>query len=69
MIDAREHDQRVAYGSLGDVVYMLTICPWEVPGVDLESDIDALLALERAYRRDEGVVLTHSNFIIEAEKP
>ena len=67
--DAREHDQRVAYNSLGDIVYMLTISPWEVSGFDLDRDIDALLALERVYRRDEGVVLTHSTFIIEAEKP
>ena len=69
LIDAREHDQRVAYHSLGDIVYMLTISPWEVPNFDLERDIDALLALERHYRRDEGLVLTHSNFVIEAEKP
>ena len=69
LIDAREHDQKVAYDSLGDIVYMLTISPWEVPDFDLERDIDALLALESDCRRDEGVVLTHSNFIIEAEKP
>ena len=69
LIDAQEHDQRVAYHSLGDIVYMLTISPWEVPDFDLERDIDALLALERAYHRGEGLVLTHSNFVIEAEKP
>ena len=69
LIDAREHDQRVAYRSLGDIVYMLTISPWEVPDFDLERDIDALLALESFYRQDEGVVLTHGNFVIEAEKP
>ena len=69
LIDAREHDQQVAYHSLGDIVYMLTISPWEVPDFDLERDIDALLALESSYRQDEGVVLTHSNFVIEAEKP
>ena len=69
LTDAREHDQSVAYHSLGDIVYMLTISPWEVPDFDLERDIDALLALERACRREEGVVLTHSNFVMEAEKP
>ena len=66
---AREHDLSMAYRSLGDVVYMLMAVPWAVPGFDLEQDLDALLALERAFRRDEGVVLTHSHFVIEAEKP
>ena len=69
LTDAREHDQSVAYHSLGDIVYMLTISSWEVPDFDLERDFDALLALERACRREEGVVLTHSNFVLEAEKP
>ncbi len=68
LVDAREHDLRVAMGSLGDVVYMLTAVPWAVPGFDLESDLDALLALERAYGRAEGVVLTQGHFVIEAVK-
>ena len=66
--DAREHDLRVAMESLGDVVYMLTAVPWAVPGFDVERDLDALLALERACGSAEGIVLTQSNFVIEAVK-
>ena len=68
LADAREHDLHVAMGSLGDVVYMLTAVPWAVPGFDVERDVDALLELERAYGRDEGLVLTQSHFVIEAAK-
>ena len=66
---AREHDFSVAYRTLGDVAYMLTTVPWAVPGFELERDLDALLAVERSVRRDEGVVLTHSHFVIEGDKP
>ena len=66
---AREHDLIMAYRSLSDVVYMLMAVPWAVAGFDLEQDLDALLALERDFRRDQGVVLTHSHFGIETEKP
>ena len=66
--DAREHDLSVAMGGLGDVVYMLTAVPWAVPGFDFERDLDALLALERACSRAEGLVWTQSNFLIEAVK-
>ena len=68
LADAREHDLGVAMGGLGDVVYMLTAVPWAVPGFDVERDIDALLALERACSRAEGLVWTQSNFVIEAVK-
>ena len=68
LADAREHDLHVAMGRLGDVVYMLTAVPWAVPGFDVERDVDALLALERACSRDEGLVWTQSNFVIEAVK-
>lgn len=65
---AREHDYSVAYRTLGDVAYMLTAVPWAVPGFDVERDLDALIALEQSHGREQGVVLTHSNFVIEAEK-
>ena len=68
LTDAREHDLRVAMASLGDVVYMLTAVPWTVPGFDVARDLDALLALERACGRAEGIVLTQGNFLIEAVK-
>ena len=65
---AQTHDDHEAYSTLGDVVYMLTITPWTIPGFNVERDINALLALEQGARKEEGIVLTKSRFVIEAEK-
>lgn len=62
-------DSRVAFGTLGDVVYMLLVSPWTIPDLSLERDLDALLALEDACARDEGLVLTESRFLLVATKP
>lgn len=69
IIQARVHSERVAFGSLGDVVYMLLVTPWDVVDFDPAEEIDALLALEDGCRSPQGVVLTEQRFIIEAEKP
>ena len=69
IILAQTHDTEVAYGSLGDIVYLLAATPWTVPGFDLEQDLDALLALERNSSRPEGIVLTEGRYILEAFKP
>ena len=63
---AQTHDAREAFGSLGDVVYWLTVAPWTVPEFDLEQDLDALLALERDFTTEQGIVLKETRFIIEA---
>ncbi len=68
IIQARVHSERVAFGSLGDVVYMLLITPWDVVGFDPATDIDALLALEDGCGSPDGVVLTEQRFIIEATR-
>ena len=47
---------------------MLTAAPWTIPDFNLERDIEALLALERSAKREEGIVLTESRYIIEAYK-
>lgn len=66
---AEEHETRVAYASLGDVVYVLCVAPWEIPGfAPLGKDLDALLEMEQALRTDDGIVLTEDRFLIEAEK-
>ena len=68
--DARAQEWLAAYESLGDLVYMLCIAPWEIPGFDpLGADLEALLALEQALTAPEGLVLTDGYFIIEARKP
>ena len=69
VIRAKDHETPVAYGSLGDVVYLLTAAPWTVPEFDLDHDLDALLALEEGLYRQDRIVLTENRFIIEAQKP
>ena len=67
---AESHDTPVAYHSLGDVVYMMTVVmpQWRKHDFDLEQDLDALLALERGISDEKGIVLTESRFVIEAVK-
>ena len=59
---------KVAYPGLGELVYLLTIAPWEVPGFSLDRDLDALLELESQHLTAKGLVLTESRFLIIAEK-
>jgi len=63
------HSRRAAWATLGDVVFMLLIAPWEIPGFDPERDIDALLALEDACGTADGIVLTEGRYLLVAEKP
>ena len=63
-----ERDYKVVYGSLGDLVFMLLVAPWEIPEFDVERDLDALLALEDACTTDDGLVMTWSRFVIVAER-
>ena len=62
------HDYKVAYGELGDFVFMLAVTPWTVPGFSLERDIDALLALYEGCRTKNGSELTESRYLLIAEK-
>lgn len=63
------HAYRVAYPSLSELVYLLSVMPWVVPDFALDRDLDALLALERACLTEDGLVLTESRFLIVAQKP
>ncbi len=67
-VTARRHDYRVAFETLGDLVAMLLVAPWEVPGFDPEADLDALLALERALITKDGIVLSEGLYILEAAR-
>jgi Methyltransferase domain len=70
VLDARATEWPSAYANLGDFAYMLCIAPWEIPDFDpLGTDLEALLALERALTTADGLVLTEGSFIIEARKP
>ena len=61
-------DGQVAFGSLGDLVYMLLLAPWWLPDFRPERDVDALAALEDALRTDDGIVVTESRYLLVAEK-
>ena len=54
---------------LSDLVFMLLVAPWEAPGFDPERDVDTLIAIEDALRREEGIVLTEPRYLIRAHKP
>lgn len=69
IVRADRHAARVAYGSLGDVVYMLCAAPWEISDFSpLDHDLEALIEMERDLRTDDGIVLTEDRFLIEAQK-
>ena len=70
IVDARTHDTKVAYRGLGDIVFMLCVTPWTIPGFDpLDRDLQALLDLERGLSTEDGLVLTETYFHIGARKP
>ena len=62
-----QHYYKVAYRGLGELVYLLSIAPWEIPEFSLERDLDALLSLESELLSPRGIVLTESQFLIVAE--
>jgi hypothetical protein len=64
-----QHDYRVAYASLGDMVFMLLITPWTIADFDVERDLETLLALEADHTTEDGLIMTWSRFLIVAEKP
>ena len=69
VVDRQQHQQGMAYQHLGEIVYMLIAAPWTIPDFDLETDLDALLEVERTLRRSAGIVLTDRRYIVEARKP
>ncbi|MCH8950306.1 MAG: SAM-dependent methyltransferase [Chloroflexi bacterium] len=65
----QQHEYRVAFPSLSELVFMLTVAPWTIPEFDLDRDVEALLEIESDCQTDDGLVLTESRFLIVAEKP
>jgi SAM-dependent methyltransferase len=59
---------RAAYATLGEVVYMLLMSPWEFESFDPIRDLDALLALEDKHGTPEGIVLTHARYLMIAAR-
>lgn len=65
----RKHERPIIYKSLAEFVVMLCIAPWSVPDFDIETDLDALLDLERLCLTNEGLILTEEHWLITATKP
>jgi len=68
-VESAEHHYRVAYPSLGEIVFMLGVAPWTVPDFDVTKDLDSLLAFEAHCSTAEGLVVTESRFLMTARKP
>ena len=60
---------RTAFATIADLAAMLLVAPWEVPSFDLESDREALLAVERELGNDDGIVLSEGLYLLRAVKP
>jgi SAM-dependent methyltransferase len=68
-VRGQEHQRRMAYATLGDVVFMLLVAPWDISGFDPVAEIDALLALQDAHGAEHGIALTEHRYLIQASKP
>lgn len=68
-VESIEHDHRVAYPSLGELVYLICVTPWEIADFDLEADLDALMAIESDCLTEDGLVLTECRYLLTARKP
>jgi hypothetical protein len=66
---AERHEERVRFATLGDVVYLLLVAPWTVPDLDVEREIDTLLALEDGLHDGQGIVFTETHYILVATRP
>ena len=65
----QRHDYRVAFGSLGDLVFMLMTAPWTIPDFDPQLELDALMAVEAELSTPDGIVLSEGRYLLEARKP
>jgi len=63
-----QHDYKVAYGGLGELLFMLLITPWTIESFDVERDLESLLELEKDCSTSDGLVMTWSRFLLVAAK-
>lgn len=68
VVTQARHNHRVLYPALGEMVFMLCVTPWTIPGFDIDHDLDALLALDAECRTEQGLVMTESYFLIVARR-
>jgi SAM-dependent methyltransferase len=68
-VTRRRHERKTAFATLGDLVQMLLVAPWYVADLDIEADLEALLAVERELGAADGIVVTEGRYLVEARKP
>jgi SAM-dependent methyltransferase len=68
-VSFQRNDYEVAFGTLGDLVFMLMTAPWTIPDFDPQLELDALMAVEAELSRPEGIVLSEGRYLLDARKP
>ena len=63
------HHYGAVFESLGDLVFNLLVAPWEIPGLDVERDFEALRAVERALGSAGRIRLSEARYLLRARKP
>jgi SAM-dependent methyltransferase len=67
---AQRHEYTAVYETLGDFVFMLLTAPWLLPELDVQRDIDRLLAFYERHRTpDGGVAVTEVRELTIARRP
>ncbi|MCC6387094.1 MAG: class I SAM-dependent methyltransferase [Dehalococcoidia bacterium] len=65
-VSVRSARYDTAFATLGDLAFCLAVSPWEIPGFDIDRDIDALIAIEARHGGADGIVLTEGRYLLEA---
>ena len=68
-LDIRRHDFEVAFASLSELVQMLVVAPWTVPGFTVESHLEGLRRLEHDLDTPAGIVMKDGRYLLRAKKP
>ena len=68
-VETHYHVWKVAYPTIGQIVFMLLIAPWEIPGFDPLAELEEIIAMEDGLRTQEGVVMTFARYLMIARKP
>ncbi len=67
-VEFQRHDFRTAFATLSDLVQMLVVAPWTIPGFSVELDILALRTLEAELTTPDGIVLRDGRYLLQARK-
>ncbi len=63
-----KYARRGRYNNPAHIAYLLTACVWEVPGFSVATHFAALMALARHMENHDGLVLTYTNYLIDATR-